>query len=202
MVELKQQVIFQQKSLESTQSSHQTERQSIQQLEKEINHAKQELEAAQKNAQEQERILECEQQKRDELLGHSSSTTQSNTPNKVFLSSLPELTRAPSSFSGSSAMSPRSDLGSPQVFDPFAGFKKLNHQQPAASAASPAIIPDTKPVSKYGFDLSAFDGLSIENNNTFQKTTVNEDLASLFGSPTLPSNTTTTKASDFDNIFM
>lgn len=208
LVELKQQVIYQQNALETTQSHHQAEKQSIHQLELEVSHAKHEMEAAQRNAQEQEKILECEQQKRDELLGHSSSTTQSNTPNTVFLSSLPELTRAPSSFSGSSAMmSPRSDIGSPQVFDPFAGFKKSNGQPAAAAGATAAAtanasIPNSKSVSKYGFDLSAFDALSVGDNNTFQKSSVNEDLASLFGSPIISSQTTTTKASDFDNIFM
>lgn len=196
LVELKQQMIFQQKSIDTIQSQLHTERQCIHDLEVEVNNAKTEMETAQKHAQDQERSLEYEQQKRDELLGHgSSSTTQSNTPNRVFLSSLPELTRAPSSFSGSSSMSPRSDSGSVQVFDPFSGFKKSNQQH--------TNISNSKSVSKYGFDITAFESLSVEDHsNNFQKSSVNEDLASLFGTPIIPPNTATTKTSDFDNIFM
>lgn len=196
LVEIKQQINFQQKSIDTVQSQYQTERQAVHNLEIQVDNAKSELEAAQKFAQNAEKILECEQQKRDELLGQgSSSTTQSNTPNKVFISSLPELTRAPSSFSGSSVMSPQSDNGSAQVFDPFSGFKKSNQQS--------ANISKSKSVSKYGFDITAFDALSVQDNSdVFQQSSVNEDLASLFGTPIIPHNTTITKTSNFDNIFM
>lgn len=213
LVKLKQQVNSQAKALEIIQSRYQQEKSANDQLETQVMNAKGELDTAKKLAEEAERALEIEQQKRDELLGistnkapSSSASSNSNTP---IVSSLPELTRAQSSFSGGSSliMSPP-PINVETVLDPFAGFKKSQQ-----AITSPQITKNTtlspvqaKAVAKYGFDLTAFDALSAkDDSNSVQKSSINDDLAAIFGSPS-PSTTsaaiTTTALSNFDSIFM
>ncbi|KAI9357740.1 hypothetical protein BD770DRAFT_443465 [Pilaira anomala] len=177
LVEIKQQINFQRKRADEILYQYQDEKRAVQELEMKVNEAKHELDITRAKAEEAEQLLEIEQQKREGLSGHSSNAS---TPNhKLFMSSLPELTRSPSSFSGSSIMSPRSDNG------------------------AQAKLPLSKSALKYGFDLSAFDTLSVQDDGgAFKQSSVNDDLASLFGAPNTSRNTNTTKPSDFDNIFM
>jgi chromosome segregation ATPase len=206
LVELKQQVNSQSKSLETYQLEYQEEKNAVNALEIQVSNAKNELQEAKKLAEEAEKSLELEQQKRQQLLGvavsrSSATSTESNTP---------ELTRAPSSLTNvSSIMSPPPSTA---TFDPFAGFKKSQE----ATTSSPRIeqkkMPlspvQAKAVSKYGFDITAFDALSLSNNSAAKPTSssFNDDLASIFGSPTLPTKditkSATTTSSNFDSIFM
>lgn len=178
LVEIKQQINFQRKRADEILYQYQDEKRAVQELMMKVNEAKHELDITRAKAEESEQLLEIEQQKREGLSGRSSTAS---TPNhKLFMSSLPELTRSPSSFSGSSIMSPRSENG------------------------AQAKLPLSKSALKYGFDLSAFDTLSVQDDGgAFKQSSVNDDLASLFGASTTSQNTnTTTKPSDFDNIFM
>ncbi|KAG2237216.1 hypothetical protein INT48_006620 [Thamnidium elegans] len=171
LVEVRQQINTQSKLVVDLQTQLEQEKQTVYDLELKVTKTKRELETARMSAEEFERLLELELQKKEDLLlGRSSAATTPNT--KMFVTSLPELTRTPSSFSGSYIMSPQSDAGSKSKM-----------------SLSPV---QAKSVLKYGFDLTAFDTLSTQESNNnysnaFAKSSVNDDLASLF---------------DFDSIFM
>jgi hypothetical protein len=161
-----------------------------------VSKTKTELNTAKGLAEDAENVLKAEQRKRDELLGIGYEST-STTPIPSFVSSSPELTRAASTFSGTSISTPQSSLT-----DPFNKIKMAN-TTPKITSMSPL---QAKAVSKYGFDITAFDTLSTTSNNDDRqvKSSVNDDLASLF----ISNNTTTTTISqsrttnNFDDIFM
>lgn len=175
LVEVRQQINTHSKQVTDLQTQLAQEQQAVCDLEQKVTDAKRELDAARASAEESERLLDLEQQRK-----------QNMTPT-MFVASLPELTRTPSSFSGSNyIMSPQSD---------------------SDSRSKMSLSPvQAKSVLKYGFDLTAFDTLSIQESNAFAKSSVNDDLASLFGTPVVShqtaTTTTTTKSSNFDSIFM
>ncbi|GAA5804742.1 hypothetical protein HPULCUR_010249 [Helicostylum pulchrum] len=175
LVEIRQQINTQSKQVTDLQAHLAQEQQTVSDLVRKVTEAKRELEAARTSAEESERLLDLELQKKQDILR--------NTP-KMFVASLPELTRTPSSFSGGSyIMSPQSDAGSSRSKMSFSPVQ-------------------AKSVLKYGFDLTAFDTLSTTQESP-AKSSVNDDLASLFGTPVVSHQTTTTKkSSNFDSIFM
>lgn len=214
LIELKQQMNHEAKRLSQYQTQCRQEQECIEQLNIEIATLKSELSAAKQAAEDAERLLDTEQKKNRELKGISSleSSYCSSAEQRVdspLASNLPELTRTTSIFSGSSSsvVSPRSDYTA--TLDPFAGFKKMNNQ-PKLPPVSPT---QSKAIAKYGFDITAFDALSIDDAASSSKASqpdrsIKDDLAALFGSPTVATtasdnhpntNATTTT---FDSIFL
>ncbi|KAL9539997.1 hypothetical protein MBANPS3_009944 [Mucor bainieri] len=216
LIELKQQMNHEAKRLSQYQTQYKQEQDIIEQLNTEIAALKSELSAAKQAADEAERLLDIEQKKNRELKGisslessYSSAEQRSDSP---LTSSLPELTRTTSIFSGStsSIVSPRSDYTT--TLDPFAGFKKMNQELNNNQAALPPVSPtQSKAIAKYGFDITAFDALSIEDNTSNKASqpshSIKDDLAALFGSPTAAPPPTSDKhpnttSNTFDSIFL
>lgn len=179
LVEIKQQVISQQKLVEKVKVELEQVKRSNEELESHVFKAKDELNTTKKLAEDKENELKAEKRKRDELLG---------TPIPSFVASLPELTRAMSAFSGVSSISTPRPTNTVNLFDP-----------------TPKIIPmsplQAKAVSKYGFDITAFDTLSLDADQKQVKTSVDDDLASLFISNNNNFQTTHSN-NNFDDIFM
>lgn len=189
------------------------EQECIEQLTAGIMALKSELTTSRQAAENAERLLKFEQKKHRELMGGSSlDSSFSSAEQKIdspMAANVPELTRAPSSFSGSSSiMSPRNDFNTTSAaFDPFAGFKKMNQEKKDQETAPPLSPTQSKAISKYGFDITAFDALSIEDNSQSQKhkPSIKDDLAALFGSPTTESTTNPNinqNTTSFDSIFL
>jgi chromosome segregation ATPase len=231
MIEIKEQVNSEYKRVEEYRKQLQQEHQSIDLLEKEIAKIKAELEAAKMVAEDAEKIL-IEEQRTKEFL--EASTMDASNLSSSRIENVPDLTRAPSTFSSSSIMSPRSEFGastatsSSTVFDPFAGFKKMNSDLGVPSSppvtvqnlndSSIATIKSqlslspvqSKAISMYGFDITAFDALSFNDSNEkstgySQKQSIENDLAAIFGAPInppppIPSSSKSTSA--FDSIFL
>lgn len=189
------------------------EQECIEQLTADIMTLKSELTKSRQAAENAERFLEVEQKKHQELMGISSlessfSSAKQNVDSPM-TANVPELTRALSSFSGSSStMSPRNDFNTTSTaFDPFAGFKKMNQDKKDQDMALPLSPTQSKAISKYGFDITAFDALLIEDNSQSQqhKPSIKDDLAALFGSPTTESTTNPDikqNTTSFDSIFL
>ncbi|KAI8641640.1 hypothetical protein BD408DRAFT_444211 [Parasitella parasitica] len=157
------------------------------------------------------KMLKIEQKQNNELtevstlgssyLSKAQPIYSPNTANAL------ELTRTPSLFSGNSSLiSPRSDFAT--TFDAFTGFKEINaesnNQQQRTQPLSPT---QSKAISKYGFDITAFDVLSIEDSNAYQeqKPSVKDDLAALFGSSATAAATIVKNKDNtptFDSIFL
>lgn len=178
MVEIKQQVISQQKLVDKVEAELEQVKRSNEELESHVFKAKDKLDTTKKLAEDKESELKAEKRKRDELLG---------TPIPSFVTSLPELTRATSTFSGVSSISTPRPTNIVSLFNP-----------------TPKIVPmsplQAKAVSKYGFDITAFDTLSLDaDQKQVKKTSVDDDLASLFISN---NNFQTTHNNNFDDIFM
>lgn len=198
LVEIKQQTISQQKLVDILTPQLGEIKAAIVDLESEIATAKHQVMVSKNAAEEAEKELELVKLKRDGLLGHGGV----GSPSK---SSLPELTRASSVLSSSTIVSPRSEKGSiPSLFDPFATNKSSSTISTNKVPLSPV---QAKAVSKYGFDITMFDTLSVSDNNNNSKqaslSSVNDDLASLFGSPVTSNDKKATSSSqDFDSIFM
>jgi hypothetical protein len=206
----------------------QQEHQSIELLENEIVRIKAELETAKMAAEDAEKMLLKEQRHRESLDASPSCQTMNST--STCTENAPELTRASSTFSGSSAMSPRSEFGvtalpSSTAFDSFTGFKRmnsdfsasphgignLNNYNTTASKSQPSVSPiQSKAISKYGFDITAFDTLSINDSNEqstgyTQKQSVKDDLVAIFGVTTdnpSPISSPPKPANTFDSIFL
>lgn len=179
LIEIKQQLNFEQQRYEDLQLQQERESSLIAALENDLVFVRSELAEAKINVEKAEEQLVYEQKRNKELLNVSLQSS-SELPT-------PELTRAASVFSGASALSPKSDN-----FDPFAGFKKSEQSR------SPQ---QSKSISKYGFDLAAFDLLSVSNDT--QKSNVQDELASIFGAPSSSSSKTpAVQTSEFDSIFL
>jgi len=180
------------------------------QLHLEITVLKSELNAAKQAAEDAEKLLDVNQKKNKELKGISSlESSYSSAEQKVdspLNSNLPELTRTASIFSGSSSaiVSPRSDYTA--TLDPFTGFKKMSQEMSNQAKVSPLSPTQSKAISKYGFDITAFDALSIEGDSSKiapqQSHSIKDDLAALFGSPSTAATTTSNTTTTFDSIFL
>ena len=213
LIELKQQINHESKRIADYQVQQEQEQECIKQLTADIMALKLELTTSRQAAENAESLLEVEQKKHRELMGISSlESSLSSMEQKVdspMAVNVPELTRALSSFSGnSSIMSPRNDFGTiSTAFDPFAGFKKMSKDKKDQEMAPPLSPTQSKAISKYGFDITAFDALSIEDNNQSQqhKPSIKDDLVALFGSPTTESTTNhniNQNTTSFDSIFL
>ncbi|KAK4512856.1 Ubiquitin-conjugating enzyme E2 4 [Mucor velutinosus] len=217
LIELKQQINHEAKRLSQSQAQYRQEQECIEQLNNEIAALKSELSAAKQSAEVAERLLNVEQKKNRELTGISSLESSYSSAEQRFdsplTSNLPELTRTTSIFSGSSnsVVSPRSDYTT--TLDPFAGFKRMNQGLNNQAKLPPVSPTQSKAIAKYGFDITVFDALSIEDDTSNKASqpnhSIKDDLAALFGSPTVSSTTTTasdnhpnTTATTFDSIFL
>ncbi|CEP08584.1 hypothetical protein [Parasitella parasitica] len=210
-IELKQQINYEAKRNTEYQRQQKQEREYVEQLKVDIRALESELTAAKKAAEDAEKTLEIEQKRNRELTGvsilensYSSAQQSVDSPSAV---NVPELTRVPSLFSGnSSVISPRSDFAT--TFDPFAGIKKMNQESNSQQQKGPPLSPtQRKAILKYGFDITAFDVLSVENSSASQEQmlSVEDDLAALFGSLTTVAASVTKSDDDtptFDSIFM
>lgn len=209
LVEIKQETISQQKLVDALTPQLGEIRAAIFELESEISTVKHQAMVSRNAAEEAEKELELVKKKRDGLLGHGGV----GSPSKAFTSFLPELTRASSILSSSTIVSPRSEKNSiPSLYDSFSTIKNSTTTTTTASTATTATnkVPlspvQAKAVSKYGFDITMFDTLSVsdnDNNKQASSSSVNDDLATLFGSPvTSNDRKATSSLQDFDSIFM
>lgn len=215
LIELKQQINHEAKRLSQCQTQYRREQECIEQLNNEIAALKSELSAAKQAGEDAERLLEIEQKKNRELIGMSSlESSYSSAEQRVdspLTSTLPELTRTTSIFSGSSSsiVSPRSDYTA--TLDPFAGFKKMNQGLNSQAKIPPVSPTQSKAIAKYGFDITAFDTLSIQDDagnkaSSQPNHSIKDDLVALFGPPTIATATTADKTPNttttFDSIFL
>ncbi|GAN08810.1 hypothetical protein MAM1_0224d08326 [Mucor ambiguus] len=213
LIELKQQMNYESKRLSQHQTHYRQEQEITKQLETEIAALKSEVIATKQAAEDAERLLDMTQKENRELKGISSlESSYSSAEQRVdspLTSNLPQLTRTTSIFSGSSSsiISPRSDYTA--TLDPFAGFKNMNqglNNQAKHSVVSPT---QSKVIAKYGFDITAFDALSIEDDASNKAPqpnhSIKDDLAALFGSHTVATTSDkhpNTSNNTFDSIFL
>ncbi|KAL7310369.1 hypothetical protein PS15m_009880 [Mucor circinelloides] len=210
LIELKQQMNYEAKRLSEYQTQQRQEQACVEQLHLEITALKSELSAAKQAAEDAEKLLDVNLKKNKELKGISSlESSYSSAEQRVdspLTSNLPELTRTASIFSGSSSsiVSPRSDYTA--TLDPFTGFKKMSQELSNQAKVPPLSPTQSKAISKYGFDITAFDALSIEDDNSKiapqQSHSIKDDLATLFGSPSTAATTTSNTTTTFDSIFL
>lgn len=216
LLEIKQQLNEEQQRFENFKRQLQEEFSIINALEAEISSLKSDLTEAKTNAEKKEELLQLEQKRNRELLNSSSYSLQSSfSSSEILGSSTPELTRTLSVFSGtSSTLSPRSDADLNAVaVNPFAGFKKSEIKKTQNTTKSsdnqikaPLSPQQSKAISKYGFDITLFDTLSIKDDAiSSQNHGVKDELASIFGVSSLNKAETTAQtslSSEFDNIFL
>lgn len=232
MIELKQQFDSEYKRAEEYRKQFQQEHQLTDLLEKEMVKIKAEQEAVKMAAEDAEKMLIEEQWINEHLTASTPYQVMddSRKSSSVHVDNAPELTRAPSTFSSSSIMSPHSGFNTSAmlpstVLDPFEGFKRMdndlgipsspsftlkNLNDPSTTTANSqlSLSPvQSKAISKYGFDITAFDTLSINDN--YEKSTgytVKDDLAAIFGAPQIDSTASVSSSSKstnvFDNIFL
>ncbi|CAO3625468.1 unnamed protein product [Mucor hiemalis] len=196
LVEIKQQTISQQKLIDALAPQLEETKAAIFDLQSEISAAKNESMITRNEAEKAEKEVELLKQKRDRLSSHGMGS-----PSRAFISSLPELTRTSSTLSGSTVLSPRSEQNTVQsLFDPFNTIKS-----PATTTTTikmPLSPIQAKAVSKYGFDITMFDTLTVSENNRHAPTSVNDDLATLFNPPATLTNDKKVASHNFDSVFM
>ncbi|KAI8880082.1 EF-hand, partial [Backusella circina FSU 941] len=162
------------------------------QLEKDVFQAKDKLELAKKLSGEAEKMLEMEQERRDALLRDGGLT--SSLDNSLELNTkepaLPDLTRTPSYFSFSTGLvsptTPATNLNPGKFY-----LSSSENEKPQV----PLSPVQSKVISKYGFDITAFE---VPSNSADDGMSDKDELASLFGVPVIPKKETAT----FDAIFM
>jgi hypothetical protein len=163
------------------------------QLEKDILLAKNNLELAEKLSGEAEQILKMEQERQYSLLHCRGLTSLVNDSPELNTkeAAIPDLIRTPSEFSNSTGLmspsSPAINLN-PGKFYLSSIENKITPQVPLSPVQSKAI-------SKYGFDITAFETPSKPIDDGMSD---RDELASLFGTPVSP----TKKTATFDDIFM
>lgn len=196
LVEIKQQTISQQRLINALAPQLEETKAAIFDLQSEISAAKNESMITRNAAEKAEKEVELLKQKRDRLSSHGMGS-----PSRAFISSLPELTRTSSTLSGSTVLSPRSEQNTVQsLFDPFNTIKS-----PATTTTTikmPLSPIQAKAVSKYGFDITMFDTLTVSENNRHAPTSVNDDLATLFNPPATLTNDKKVASHNFDSVFM